>query len=227
MRRIRRAGKKMRPMIEELLLLASVRYTPVPRELVTIRTIVGAALERLTLLVTETSARIHLPESWPTVLGHGPWLKEAWASYLSSALQSSWTWSLGPPGCSFRSTTAQGDRGAGRPAPAGVADPGGDVRERSASGRRPRSDPPGWRRLLDPGSGSGRDGPRCSQPPWTNDGVCVGRSSRAICLGGRHDPPGRVSLPLGCTATGLGVGSCLGAGRPPAGRASARPKGGL
>jgi signal transduction histidine kinase len=89
LRRIRRAGKKMRPMIEELLLLASVRYTPVPRELVTIRTIVEAALERLTLLVTETSARIHLPESWPTVLGHGPWLKEAWASYLSSALQSS------------------------------------------------------------------------------------------------------------------------------------------
>lgn len=87
LRWIRRVGKKMHRMIEELLLLASVRYTEVPREPVAMGTIVEAVLERLAPLITETGAHIDLPESWPTVLGYGPWLEEVWANYLSNALR--------------------------------------------------------------------------------------------------------------------------------------------
>jgi signal transduction histidine kinase len=27
------------------------------------------------------------PESWPTALGHAPWVEEVWANYLSNAMQ--------------------------------------------------------------------------------------------------------------------------------------------
>ncbi len=87
LRWIRWVGKKMHRMIEELLLLASVRYAEVPRGPVAMGAIVKEALEGLAPLIAETGARIHLPESWPTALGYGPWLEEVWANYLSNALR--------------------------------------------------------------------------------------------------------------------------------------------
>ncbi|WP_322798632.1 histidine kinase N-terminal 7TM domain-containing protein [Thermoflexus sp.] len=87
LRMIDRAGRKMHRIIEELLLLASVRYTEVPRKPVAMEAIVAEALERLEPLIAETGARILLPESWPSALGYGPWLEEVWVNYLSNAIQ--------------------------------------------------------------------------------------------------------------------------------------------
>jgi len=67
--------------------MASVRYTEVPREPVEMGAVVMEALERLSPLVTETGARVLLPESWPRALGYGPWLEEVWVNYLSNAIQ--------------------------------------------------------------------------------------------------------------------------------------------
>lgn len=87
LRMIARSGRKMHRIVEELLLMASVRYTEVPREPVEMGAVVMEALERLSPLVTETGARVLLPESWPRALGYGPWLEEVWVNYLSNAIQ--------------------------------------------------------------------------------------------------------------------------------------------
>ncbi len=85
---IARNGRRMRRIIDELLLLSSVRrlqeveITPLD-----MGAIVSQAREREAQLIEERQPTIIVPESWPTALGHGPWIEEVWANYLSNALK--------------------------------------------------------------------------------------------------------------------------------------------
>lgn len=84
---IGRKVKVMSNIIEELLLLASVRQQDVDAAPVDMSVTFENALQRLDHLIEEYGAEIMAPESWPMALGYGPWLEEVWANYLSNAVK--------------------------------------------------------------------------------------------------------------------------------------------
>jgi signal transduction histidine kinase len=80
--------RKMATIIDELLLLSSVRklseITVMPLDM---GRLVNEALDRLATQQEESRAQISLPEHWPPALGHGPWIEEVWMNYISNALK--------------------------------------------------------------------------------------------------------------------------------------------
>lgn len=86
--RILKNSKRMLRIIDELLLLATIRgQTHVPNELLDMSIPVYAAMERLEVPISQSEALIEQPVSWPLVLGYGPWVEEVWVNYISNALK--------------------------------------------------------------------------------------------------------------------------------------------
>jgi PAS domain S-box-containing protein len=87
-RAIVRTGRKMRHIVDDLLLLAIVRrQDKVPTERVDMATVVGEALQRLADPIAEADAEIALPERWPDAQGYAAWIEEIWINYLNNALK--------------------------------------------------------------------------------------------------------------------------------------------
>jgi two-component system sensor histidine kinase/response regulator len=87
---IAQSGKKMGNIIDELLLLASVRKLDeieVAMEPLDMHSIVTAVYERLSYLIERHHVQIEAPETWPVAVGHGPWVEEIWVNYLSNAVK--------------------------------------------------------------------------------------------------------------------------------------------
>ncbi|MBX3054892.1 MAG: hybrid sensor histidine kinase/response regulator [Anaerolineae bacterium] len=82
-----KSGYKAVNIIDELLLLSSVRKQDVPLQPIEMGRIVRNAQKRLALLAAESQAEIVLPEQWPPALGYAPWLEEVWVNYLSNAIK--------------------------------------------------------------------------------------------------------------------------------------------
>lgn len=81
-------GRRMANIINEMLLLASVRQMDeVPMKPLDMGSILHAAKERLFDMLEEYSAQIDSSEVWPTVYGYGPWVEEVWVNYLSNAVK--------------------------------------------------------------------------------------------------------------------------------------------
>jgi len=80
-------GHQMARIIDELLLLASVRQSDVPKEPVFMAEVASNVQERLADMIAEYNAEIIFPESWPMAIGYAPWLEEVWANYLSNGLK--------------------------------------------------------------------------------------------------------------------------------------------
>ncbi|HAJ38162.1 MAG TPA: hypothetical protein DCL15_21020 [Chloroflexi bacterium] len=79
---------RMNHIIESLLLLAGVRGTlHIEVEPVDMALIVAEAISRVEFMLTERNAIVHLPDTWPSVLGYGPWLEEVWYNYIVNALK--------------------------------------------------------------------------------------------------------------------------------------------
>jgi signal transduction histidine kinase len=88
LRLMARNGHKMSSIIDELLLLASMRKLgEMELEPLDMARIVDEARVRLVYLIEEHQAEIILPEIWPVALGYGPWVEEVWANYMSNALK--------------------------------------------------------------------------------------------------------------------------------------------
>jgi signal transduction histidine kinase len=86
--RISRTGAKMSNIIDELLLLASVRkMEAVETEPLAMHDVVAGALDRLEAQIIEREAEIILPEAWPQACGYAPWVEEVWTNYLSNAIK--------------------------------------------------------------------------------------------------------------------------------------------
>ena len=82
------SGRKMSSIIDEVLLLVSVRrMEEVAMGPLDLAGILDEAQQRLAYLIEKHQAEIILPESWPVALGYGPWVEEVWANYLSNAIQ--------------------------------------------------------------------------------------------------------------------------------------------
>jgi signal transduction histidine kinase len=85
---VARNARKMTNIIEELLLLASVRRVEeVEMEPLDMAAIVAEVQGRLADLIAEQQAQVLVPDDWPVALGRGPWVEEVWANYLSNAVK--------------------------------------------------------------------------------------------------------------------------------------------
>lgn len=83
-----RGGRKAINIVEELLVLASVRQQEdIGLEQLDMGAIVAETQERLRYMIGETEAQITTPPTWPMALGYAPWIEEIWANYLSNALK--------------------------------------------------------------------------------------------------------------------------------------------
>jgi len=84
---IARGGRKMENIINELMLLASVREGEVESQPLDMSDIVKEVQRRLGHVIEGSQAQIIEPESWPAALGHGPWIEEVWLNYISNAIK--------------------------------------------------------------------------------------------------------------------------------------------
>lgn len=87
LRFIQRAGRKMNTIIEELLLLASIRQEEVEVEPLYMFDIINEAIFRLSASVAESGAVFDVSDRWPFAMGYLPWVEEIWVNYLSNALK--------------------------------------------------------------------------------------------------------------------------------------------
>jgi PAS domain S-box-containing protein len=85
---ITRNSRKMASIIDELLLLSSVRgMGKVEMHPLEMGRIVAEARGRLLHLIEEHEGEIQLPNSWPVAMGYGPWVEAVWANFISNALK--------------------------------------------------------------------------------------------------------------------------------------------
>jgi signal transduction histidine kinase len=88
--RIAQTGRKMSNIVDELLLLSSMRQVEeIDLGPVDMATVVTEARDRLDDLIDEHQAEIILPpaEAWPMAMGYAPWIEEVWVNYLSNAIK--------------------------------------------------------------------------------------------------------------------------------------------
>jgi len=74
-------------IVDELLLLSSVRDAKAQLEPLPMGEIVARAQRRLALLQQEYRAEVIVPKRWPVALGYGPWVEEVWVNYMSNAIK--------------------------------------------------------------------------------------------------------------------------------------------
>lgn len=86
-RGILKQGRKVNTIIQELLLLSSVRKSEVEVNPLDMLGIVEGAIERLKYPIEDANPQIHLPDQLPAALGHSLWVEEVWFNYISNALK--------------------------------------------------------------------------------------------------------------------------------------------
>ncbi len=85
---ISQIGYKMTSIIDELLLLSSIRRVEeVATERLDMASIVREAQNRLSNLLTQHEVEIIIPSTWPAALGYAPWIEEVWVNYISNAIK--------------------------------------------------------------------------------------------------------------------------------------------
>ncbi len=88
LRTIARNSRKIGTIIDDLLLLSSVRHTEeIETHPLDMGRIVAEARGRLLHLIEELHGEIVLPERWPVAVGYAPWVEEVWTNYISNALK--------------------------------------------------------------------------------------------------------------------------------------------
>jgi signal transduction histidine kinase len=85
--KISRTGRKMSYIIDELLILASVRQQKIVLEPIDTTELVSEVLDRLNDVIIEKQAEIIIPDAWPQALGYAPWIEEVWVNYISNAIK--------------------------------------------------------------------------------------------------------------------------------------------
>lgn len=79
---------KMNNIIDELLLLASVRNVDqIELQPVSMSRLVAEAQKRIASLISTRQPHIVAPDTWPLAWGYGPWIEEVWVNYLSNAIK--------------------------------------------------------------------------------------------------------------------------------------------
>ena len=86
--RILQMGCKMTNIVNELLLLASVRQKDeIETAPLAMGNIVAEALARFGDQIAARDVVVSMAEDWPEALGYAPWIEEVWVNYISNALK--------------------------------------------------------------------------------------------------------------------------------------------
>lgn len=86
-KQVMEAGYKSVNIIDELLLLASVKKRDIPNNPIDMQQVVKQAQRRLVYMIDNYDGDIILPAKWPKALGYAPWIEEVWVNYISNALK--------------------------------------------------------------------------------------------------------------------------------------------
>jgi signal transduction histidine kinase len=81
------AARKATNIVDELLLLASVRKEDIELEPLDMTRVVRQAQKRLDWMIAQYQGKITHPGQWPVALGYAPWVEEIWVNYLSNGLK--------------------------------------------------------------------------------------------------------------------------------------------
>lgn len=84
---INQSAYKMVHIVEELLLLTSVRSESVRKSNIKMESIFDSAVQRLETLIIDKQVVMTTPKEWPLIKGYGPWIEEIWVNYLSNAIK--------------------------------------------------------------------------------------------------------------------------------------------
>ena len=79
--------QRMSNIVAELLMLSSVRKSEVENLPIGMGDVVDSALMRLRFMREKYQPAIIVPSSWPTAVGHAPWIEEVWENYISNAMK--------------------------------------------------------------------------------------------------------------------------------------------
>ncbi len=86
--KVMHSAQKLNNIIDELLLLSTLRQTQVPSEPLEMEAIIQEAVYRLGFMIQEHQAQIVLStDAWPIALGHAPWVEEVWINYISNGIK--------------------------------------------------------------------------------------------------------------------------------------------
>ncbi|HEX3051730.1 MAG TPA: histidine kinase N-terminal 7TM domain-containing protein [Aggregatilineaceae bacterium] len=80
-------GYKAARIVDDLLMLATVRQHDVKRVPVNMGHLIKDVERRLIDLMLEFQPEIREPAVWPVAVGYGPWLEEVWFNYISNAIK--------------------------------------------------------------------------------------------------------------------------------------------
>jgi signal transduction histidine kinase len=81
------SGLRLNSIIDELLLLATLRKEQVVIAPVDMGIVVQRSLDRLVNLRRQYQPEIVVPDDFPVALGYAPWIEEVWVNYLSNAMK--------------------------------------------------------------------------------------------------------------------------------------------
>ncbi|MEM7030910.1 MAG: PAS domain-containing sensor histidine kinase [Chloroflexota bacterium] len=81
------SGKKMRNIIDELLLLAEMRNKEIETYPLDMTKVIIEVEQRLSYTIDQTDTEIVAAKDWPTSIGYAPWVEEVWANYVSNAIK--------------------------------------------------------------------------------------------------------------------------------------------
>jgi signal transduction histidine kinase len=85
---IARNAQRMGNIIDELLLLASVRkQEEVKSKPLNMAPVIAEVKERLSSMIAQHQGEVVAPDEWPIAMGYSPWVQEVWANYISNALK--------------------------------------------------------------------------------------------------------------------------------------------
>ena len=82
-----KSSTRLSGIIDELLILSSVRRQTVASEQLDMAAIAAEAIDCLDSLIKRQNARLEVPTTWPASVGHPPWIMQVWVNYISNALK--------------------------------------------------------------------------------------------------------------------------------------------
>jgi two-component system sensor histidine kinase/response regulator len=80
-------GRKAVSIVDDLLLLSSIRTDQVSLEPLDMAAVVAEAQDRLEQRIVAHHATLVLPETWPVAVGYPPWVEQVWVNYIDNAIK--------------------------------------------------------------------------------------------------------------------------------------------
>ena len=84
---ISHSARKMTNIVDELLLLSTVRGQAITLQPIVMTDVVAEALSRVNHHLNQYQGKIEMSCHWPPCLGYAPWIEEVWVNYLSNAIK--------------------------------------------------------------------------------------------------------------------------------------------